>query len=441
MLMTAFLVDQLSGLGANVERCPLGNQPDTDPVLELPDVVLAKYPATPDPKKRTILIYGHYDVQPEGEGWTYPRKPWKLTEIDGKLYGRGSTDDKGPLLAWLNALEAYQKAGVDLPVNLLFCFEGMEESGSVGFAGFAHQNQELLSKVDAACISDNYWLTPRKPCLTYGLRGINYFTISIAQKPLPGRKPVPLHSGIYGGTVHEPMTDLIIMLSKLVDSKGNILVPGINGLVDDTTSEEIERYKKIDFSMEEFKNTIGSEAAIYDTAPDTLMHRGRYPSITIHGISGADSSPNQTTAIYPEVTGKFSVRTVPTMDGSVVTALVVHFLEQEFNKLGSKNTCEVREFGESAPYWVGNIDDPNFAAGKAATKRVYNTDPDMTREGGSIGVTLELQKALGTNKSIMLLPVGRSDDGAHGPDEKLDRDNYIKGSKLLGAYWWYFANP
>ncbi|EAU39622.1 hypothetical protein ATEG_00976 [Aspergillus terreus NIH2624] len=380
--MTAFLVDQLSGLGANVERCPLGNQPDTDPVLALPDVVLAKYPATPDPKKRTILIYGHYDVQPEGEGWTYPRKPWKLTEIDGKLYGRGSTDDKGPLLAWLNALEAYQKAGVDLPVNLLFCFEGMEESGSVGL-------RDSLIKI----------------------------------------------------RIHEPMTDLMIMLSKLVDSKGNILVPGINGLVDDTTSEEIERYKKIDFSMEEFKNTIGSEAAIYDTAPDTLMHRGRYPSITIHGISGADSSPNQTTAIYPEVTGKFSVRTVPTMDGSVVTALVVHFLKQEFNKLGSKNTCEVREFGESAPYWVGNIDDPNFAAGKAATKRVYNTDPDMTREGGSIGVTLELQKALGTNKSIMLLPVGRSDDGAHGPDEKLDRDNYIKGSKLLGAYWWYFAKP
>jgi Cys-Gly metallodipeptidase DUG1 len=380
--MAAFLVDQLSGLGANVERYPLGNQPGTHPVLELPDVVLAKYPATPDPKKRNIFIYGHYDVQPEGKGWTYPA--WELTEKDRKLYGRGSTDDKGPLLAWLNALEAYQKAGVDVPVNLLFCFEGMEESGSVGFAEFAQRNPELFSKVDAVCISDNYWLTTRKPCLTYGLRGINYFTISIAQKPLPGHEPVPLHSGIYGGTVHEPMTELMIMLSKLVDSKGDILVPGINGLVDDVTPDEIDQYKQIDFSMEEFKNTIGSEATIYDTATDTLMHRWRYPSITIHGISGADSSPNQTTAIYPKVTGKFSIRTVPTMERSAVTALVVHFLEQEFKKLGSKNKCEVTEFGEAAPYWVGNANDSNFTAGKAATNRVYNTDPDLTREGGRL---------------------------------------------------------
>ncbi|GKZ27853.1 metallopeptidase M20 [Aspergillus brasiliensis] len=437
--MTEFLESQLRGLGADVQPWSLGNQPDTDPVLKLPDVVVANYPATPDPKKRTVLIYGHYDVQPEGDGWTHPA--WELTEVDGKLYGRGSTDDKGPVLAWLNALEAYQQAGVDVPVNLLFCFEGMEESGSIGFSESAQEHKDIFTNVDAACISDNYWLTTRKPCLTYGLRGINYFTITIAQKPLPGHEPpVPLHSGIYGGTVHEPMTELVIMLSKLADSNGNILIPGINGLVDDVTPDEIAQYENIDFDMDEFSNTIRSEAAIYATAKDTLMHRWRYPSLTIHGINGADPSPNQTTAIYPKVTGKFSIRTVPTMDGKAVTALVVHYLEQEFEKLGSKNTCEVKEFGESAPYWVGNTEDSNFAAGAAATNRVYNTKPDLTREGGSIGVTLDIQNALGPDKSIMLLPVGRSDDGAHGPDEKLDRDNYIEGSKLLGAYWWYFAN-
>ncbi|GIC94720.1 uncharacterized protein Aud_002049 [Aspergillus udagawae] len=436
--MTAFLETQLKGLGATVKRYPLGNQQDTHPVLKLPDVIIAKYPATPDPNKRTILIYGHYDVQPEGKGWTHPA--WRLTEVNGKLYGRGSTDDKGPMLAWLNALEAYQEAEVDVPVNLLFCFEGMEETGSVGFSKFAQKNKELFSKVEAACISDNYWLTSRKPCLTYGLRGINYFTITIAQKPLPGRTPVPLHSGIYGGTVHEPMTELVIMLSKLADSKGNILVSGINGLVDNVTSEEIAQYQKIDFSMEEFNKTIGSDAAIYTTAQDTLTHRWRYPSITIHGINGADPSEKQTTAIYPTVTGKFSVRTVPTMEDKAVKALVEHYLDQEFKKLGSKNTCKVEQLGDPAPYWVGNTKDSNFAAGSAATKRVYNTEPDLTREGGSIGVTLDIQNALGPEKSIMLLPVGRSDDGAHGPDEKLDRENYIKGSKLLGAYWWYFAN-
>lgn len=378
--MTAFLAKQLTDLGAHVKQYPLGDQPGTDPTLRLPDVVVAKYPETYDPNKKTILIYGHYDVQPEGEDWTHDA--WTLSEVDGKLYGRGSTDDKGPVLAWLNALEAYQKAEVDVPVNLLFCFEGMEESGSLGFSTFAQTNQELFTNVDAACISDNYWLTTRKPCLTYGLRGINYFNITIAQKPLPGRQPVQLHSGIYGGTVHEPMTDLVIMLSKLADSKGNILIPGINGLVDDVTSNEMAQYQNIDFSMEEFKNTIGSEAAIYTDPKDTLMHRWRYPSLTIHGINGADPTPNETTAIYPKVTGKFSIRTVPTMESKAVEALVVHYLEQEFKKLGSKNTCEVKQFGESAPYWVGNTKDSNFTAGAAATNRVYNTKPDLTREGG-----------------------------------------------------------
>ncbi|KAL3265176.1 hypothetical protein ABHI18_000030 [Aspergillus niger] len=387
-------------------------------VLKLPDVILANYPATPNPKKRTVLIYGHYDVQPEGDGWTHPA--WELTEVNGKLYGRGSTDDKGPVLAWLSALEAYQKAEVDVPVNLRFCFEGMEESGSVRFSEFAQEHKDIFTKVDAACISDNYWLTTRKPCLTYGLRDINYFTITIAQKPLRDMGLCPSIA--------------------LADSNGNILIPGINGLVDDVTPDEIAQYEDIDFDMDEFRSTIGSEAAIYATAKDTLMHRWRYPSITIHGINGADPSPNQTTAIYPKVTEKFSIRTVPTMEGKAVTALMVHYLEQEFKKLGSTNTCEVKQFGESAPYWVANTEDSEFAAGRAATNRVYNTKPDLTRESGSIGVTLDIQNALGHDKSIMLLPVGRSDDGAHCPHEKLDRDNHMKERKLLGAYWWYFAN-
>lgn len=154
-----------------VTRKPAGHTA----VLKLPEVIFANYPATPEPKKRAVLIYGHYDVQPEGDGWTHPA--WELTEVNGKLYGRGSTDDKGPVLAWLSALEAYQKAEVDVPVNLRFCFGGMEESGSVRFSEFAQEHKDIFTKFDAACISDNYWLTIRKPCLTYGLRDINYFTI------------------------------------------------------------------------------------------------------------------------------------------------------------------------------------------------------------------------------------------------------------------------
>ena len=380
--MTTFLQNQLTQLKASVSRYELGDQPETDPVLKLPDVIIAKYPTTYDSTKKTILVYGHYDVQPEGEGWT--RDPWTLEEKDGKLYGRGSTDDKGPVLAWLNALEAYQRANVDVPVNLIFCFEGMEESGSIGFASFVRTNRDIFNNVDAACISDNYWLTTKRPCLTYGLRGINYFTINISQKPLPGHTPVPLHSGMFGGTVCEPMSELVILLSKLVDSTGKILIPGINELVDDLSSSEMTEYENIDFTMKDFNEIIGSEAAIYDDPTQILMHRWRYPSLTIHGISGADSTTNQTTAIYPSVTGKFSIRTVPSMDGETVSKLVIAYVEKEFNKLQSKNVCSVQQFGESAPYWLGTRDDANFQAGKAATNRVYGTFPDLTREGGRL---------------------------------------------------------
>ncbi|TGO54241.1 hypothetical protein BCON_0110g00210 [Botryotinia convoluta] len=432
--MTDFLADQLTKLNASVERHSLGKEPETE--LQLPDVIIAKYPKVYESKKKTILIYGHYDVQPPGEGWD--TDPWTITEKgedpNKKLYGRGSTDDKGPVLGWLNALQAYQEAEVDVPVNLIFCFEGMEESGSTGFAGFAIANRALFEHVDAACISDNYWLTTKKPCLTYGLRGINYFNLTVEHAG------VQLHSGMFGGCVYEPMTDLVILLSKLVDSQGKILIPGINELVDDVSKEEVEEYATIEFSTQDFQQTIGSDANIYNDPKKTLMHRFRYPSLTIHGIAGADSSPDQTTAIYPKVTAKFSIRTVPSMDQETVSDLTINYLYQEFEKLGSKNTCTAKQFGETAPYWLASPDDANYKAGKAATQKVYHTEPDLTREGGSIGVTLDLQKALG-EKSIMLLPVGMSDDGAHGPNEKLNKRNYIEGSKLQGAYWWYFANP
>ena len=138
------------------------------------------------------------------------------------MYGRGSTDDKGPVIAWINAIEAYQKNGVDLPVNLKFCLEGMEESGSEGLDETVLGRTDFFGKeVDFVCISDNYWLGKKKPCLTYGLRGICYFFLKIKCAA------ADLHSGLFGGAVREAMTDLVGLMSKLVDGSGKILVPGL----------------------------------------------------------------------------------------------------------------------------------------------------------------------------------------------------------------------
>jgi nonspecific dipeptidase len=144
-----------------------------------------------------------------------------LTERDGKLYGRGSSDDKGPVLCWIHALEGYQALGIDIPVNLKFVFEGMEESGSEGLDELLFARKDYLKDVDYVCISDNYWLGTEKPCITYGLRGICYFyaEVECATKDL--------HSGVYGGTVYEAMNDLVAILGQLADKEGRILIPDL----------------------------------------------------------------------------------------------------------------------------------------------------------------------------------------------------------------------
>jgi acetylornithine deacetylase/succinyl-diaminopimelate desuccinylase-like protein len=165
--MGEFLAEELTALGAEVQKRPLGKQPGKEH-LELPPVVIARYGN--DKNKRTILVYGHYDVQPAGKEDGWATEPFELTIDDkGRMYGRGSTDDKGPVLGWLNAIEAHQKAGVDFPVNLLMCFEGMEEYGSEGLDDFINaEAKKFFADTDAVCISDNYWLGTEKPCLTYG---------------------------------------------------------------------------------------------------------------------------------------------------------------------------------------------------------------------------------------------------------------------------------
>jgi len=172
--------------------------------------------------KNTICIYGHLDVQPAklDDGWD--TEPFTLADRDGKLYGRGSTDDKGPVLGWVNVVEAYKDLGRELPVNLKICLEGMEENGSEGLEELIISRKDTFFKgVNFVCISDNFWLGKVKPCITYGLRGACYFFVEVTCAKQD------LHSGIYGGCVHEAMTDLVNIFANLVDCHGNIKIPGI----------------------------------------------------------------------------------------------------------------------------------------------------------------------------------------------------------------------
>ncbi|THX99070.1 CNDP dipeptidase [Aureobasidium pullulans] len=427
--MGKFLESELKALGAHVEARPLGPQPHKE-YLELPPVIIARYGE--DPKKKTILVYGHYDVQPAAkeDGWT--TEPFELTIDDkGRMFGRGSTDDKGPVLGWLNAIEAHQKANIDFPVNLLMCFEGMEEYGSEGLDDFINaEAKKFFKDTDAVCISDNYWLGTEKPCLTYGLRGCSYYSIEISG---PGQD---LHSGVFGGTAQEPMTDLVRVMGSLVDTNGKIQIDGIKELVAPVTEEEKKLYEGIAFTMDNLHESLGSKTTIFEDKESTLMARWRFPSLSLHGIEGAFSAPGAKTVIPAKVIGKFSIRTVPNMEIPEVNRLVEAHVNKVFKTLNSKNTCKVVE-QHSGKWWVASPKHWNFTAAAKAVESVFKVQPDLTREGGSIPVTLTFEEA--TGKNVLLLPMGSSTDAAHSINEKLDKRNYIEGIKLLGSYLSFVA--
>ncbi|TFL03837.1 CNDP dipeptidase [Pterulicium gracile] len=431
--MAHWLDAQLKKYGVETKLVPLGKHVMDGTELELPPAVLGKIGK--DPKKKTVLIYGHYDVQPasKSDGWNTEPFELHVHPTNGQLIGRGSTDDKGPVLGWLNILQAHQEAQLELPVNLQFCFEGMEESGSEGLEDLIVKEAApagYFEGVDCVCISDNYWLNMRTPGLTYGLRGLAYFKLTVKG---PARD---LHSGSFGRMVHEPMTDLIALMSKLVDSQGNILVPGVQDLVSVCDDKERALYDSLDYSIQDVEDAVGASIALSSDKATVLMGRMREPSLSLHGIEGAFYGPGAKTVIPAKVSGKFSIRLVPPQTPDTVGDLVVKYVEEEFKKLGSKNTLEVENLHGGKP-WVADHEHWNYEAAIRATEAVYGKKPDLFREGGSIPVTLVFAESLG--KNVVLLPMGRGDDGAHSTNEKLDRSNYIEGTKLLGTYLYEIA--
>lgn len=396
----------------------------------LPPILMGEFHV--DPAKKTVCAYGHLDVQPANKEDGWDTDPFVLTEKDGKLYGRGSTDDKGPALSWLWIVEAHRDLGVELPVNLKILYEGMEEFGSDGlFECIADEAKEgkFLYDVDFFCISDNYWVGKTKPCLTYGLRGLAYFELEVQGCEQD------LHSGVLGGTVHEAMTDLIRLMGTLVDSSGKILVKGVMDDVKPVTPEEEALYENIDFDVEAFKEETRTKSVsnklLHPDKMSLLMHRWRYPTLSLHGIEGGFSGPGAKTVIPSKVIGKFSLRLVPDQKPEQIEKVVKAHIDAEFAKLGSPNKMSLK-LSHGAGSWLSSPKHPNFVAAAKATELVHGVAPDLTREGGSIPITSALENSTGMN--VLLLPVGACDDMAHSQNEKYNVSNLMNGIKVLGMY-------
>jgi Cys-Gly metallodipeptidase DUG1 len=190
-----------------------------------------------------------------------------------------------------------------------------------------------------------------------------------------------LHSGVFGGTVHEPMTDLFHLFSKLVTPSGQILVPGVNDLVAPLTDEEKARYENMDFKNSDLEDAVGAKTLLSDDKATVLMGRMRNPSLSLHGIEGAFSAAGSKTVIPASVSGKYSIRLVPNLTPEAVAALCTGYLEKEFAQLGSKNTLKIETLHGGKP-WLGDVSHFNFVAASKATEKIYGKKPDLTREGG-----------------------------------------------------------
>ncbi|EME29390.1 cytosolic nonspecific dipeptidase [Galdieria sulphuraria] len=423
--MAHYICNWIERLGGKSIIKHVGKQKFADgQVLDYPPIIFGDFCV--DQQRPVVLAYCHYDVQPADiqDGWRF--NPFELVEEQGKLYGRGATDDKGPLLDWLWAIEAHRQLGIPLPVNLLLCFEGMEESGSFGLDKVIEEESKgILYHVKYVCITDNYWLTEHRPCLTYGLRGIVYFQVHV-------RGPqMDLHSGLFGGLVHEPMNDLTHLLGTLTDNQGNILIPKVMDSVAPVTKEEESIYERILFDPEQLRKEAGQVSQLRESDKvKLLMNRWRFPSLSIHGIQGDFSGQGEKTVIPCAVTGKFSIRLVPHQQPQEIAHHVENFLKQQFAQFHSGNELQVEWRGASP--WLADYHNSNFTAARLAFKKVYQVEPDLTREGGSIPITNTFQEYLGGE--ICLIPLGSPDDGAHSQNEKMNKLNYIEGIKVIIAY-------
>ncbi|XP_072008446.1 beta-Ala-His dipeptidase-like [Engystomops pustulosus] len=422
--MVEITAERIRTIGATVDVVDMGFETLHDgQTIQFPPAILAQLGNDTD--KATVCFYGHVDVQPakKEDGWK--TDPYTLTENNGNLYGRGATDNKGPVLAWIHAIDTYMALKKDIPVNLKFIIEGVEETGSPGLVKLLKEHEKFFSDVDYIVISDNVWLS-RKPALTYGTRGNAYFFVEVES----GKKD--LHSGTFGGIIHESMRDMVYLLASLVDTSGRILIPGIYDDVAPLTEEENKLYNSIDFDMEEHKNNTEVNTFLYNTKEEILQHMWRYPSLSIHGIEGGFSGVGTKTVIPSKVIGKFSIRQVPNMQIPVVEKLVRKHLEDVFAKLNSPNRLKVSlEIG--AMPWVAKVDDPQYEAAKRAIRKVFGIEPDLIRDGSTIPLARTFQDL--TKKKVMMLPIGGADDGEHSQNEKISRSNYIQGTKIFASFF------
>ena len=377
---------------------------------------------TKKPGRSTVMVYGHYDVQPPDplNEWTTP--PFEPTVRDGKLYARGATDDKGQMLTHALSVEAWLKAVGELPVNVKFVIEGEEEVGSNNLENFLEANRDRL-KSDVAVISDTSQYAPGIPAVTYGLRGI-----IAAQVTFHGPKQ-DLHSGVFGGSIANPVNALAAVVGKLHDEEGRVQIPGFYDDVAELTAAERKEWAQLPFEEKAYLASLGTDAAWGEKGFTTLERRWARPTCDINGITGGYQGEGPKTIIPAKATAKITCRLVPSQDPEKVVAALRKFFETH-KRPGIR--MEFQEY-HGAPATVCDLNSPWMAAARDAIAAGFEKPPVMIREGGTIPVVGTFKKVLGVD--TLLLGWGQNTDNLHGPNEHFSLDDFQRGIRSSAHLW------
>lgn len=373
------------------------------------------------PGKPTVLVYGHYDVQPVDpiELWNTP--PFEPTIKNGKIFARGATDDKGQVFVHFKSVEAFFKKEGSLPLNVKFIIEGEEEIGSENLSIFLKNNSGLL-KCNAVLISDTSLYAAGVPTLTYGLRGISYFDVEMEG---PNRD---LHSGSFGGSVANPINVMAEVISKLHDKNGRVTIPGFYDDVLKLSKKERENFKALKLSDKEYAKDLGVAELNGEKGFTTLERIWTRPTLDCNGIVGGFTGKGAKTIIPSKVTAKISMRLVPSQKADKITKQFTRFIKKLTPKTVKVEITKIHS-GEGS---ITPIDSPaNIAAAKAMEK-AFGKKPVFVREGGSIPIVTDFSKRL--KSPVVLMGLGLDSENLHSPNEHFDLNHFQLGI-MSSAYF------
>ncbi|HXE72463.1 MAG TPA: dipeptidase [Candidatus Nitrosotenuis sp.] len=369
------------------------------------------------PGRPTVLVYGHYDVQPEDplELWQSP--PFEPTVRDGKIYARGATDDKGQFLIHLKAVEALLACQGRLPVNVKFVIEGEEEVGSPSLAPWLEEHKDMLA-ADVLVVSDSAMYAPGIPALLYGLRGLVYVQIDLKGAD------TDLHSGSFGGAVPNAAFEMARLLATLKDADERVAIEGFYDKVRPLSPEERQKFAELPFDAEAFRRSVGAPGLVGEKGYSPNEQRWARPTLEVNGLLSGYTGQGAKTVIPHRAMAKVSCRLVPDQDPEEIARLLEEHLRRHTPPWVELSLTVMH----GARPWITPLDHPALQAASRAVEKAFGRPPVFIREGGSIPIVVDFERILGLPG--VLVGVGLNDENLHAPNEHFDLGNFQKGIEL-----------